>query len=236
MAERVSGFGDAHTRAESLDGSGPAVCRWSEWHEMRAVALWRMRVAVMKLTGSKAALALADGTRRPRCRWLRRRRLIIFALPVLFDADWHEPSMVVMELVLVAEAPRSLGAPSRSRAHDKLPVVTCVAGVGRADGCKAHCKQAAFECGDVHSTRHLPPIATPVATPVAAAIPTAVSTVITTFITTAFTAFTASAIAFAIAASTIAVTCFAAAVTTSSATFLAAAFLAGVERRCDRGR
>ena len=154
MAERVSGFGDAHTRAESLDRSGPAVCRWSEWHEMRAVALWRMRVAVMKLTGSKAALALADGTRRPRCRWLRRRRLIIFALPVLFDAHWHEPSMVAMELVLVAEAPCSLGAPSRSRAHDKLPVVTCVAGVGRADGCKAHCKQAAFECGDVHSTRH----------------------------------------------------------------------------------
>ena len=142
-----------------------------------------------------------------------------------------------MELVLVAEAPRSLGAPSRSRAHDELPVVTCVAGVGRADGCKALCvARAAFDWGDVHSTRHLPPIATPVATPVAAAIPTTVSTVITTIITTAFTAFTASAIAFAIAASTIAVTCFAAAVTTSTATFLAAAFLASVERRCDLGR
>ena len=107
------------------------------------------------LTGSKAALALADGTRRPRCRWLRRRRLIIFALPVLFDAHWHEPSMVAMELVLVAEAPRSLGAPSRSRAHDELPVVTCVAGVGRAGGCKAQCvAQAAYGRGDVHSTRH----------------------------------------------------------------------------------
>ena len=58
MAERVSGCGDAHTRAERLDGSGPAVCRWSEWHEMRAIALWRMRVAVMKLTGSKDGACL----------------------------------------------------------------------------------------------------------------------------------------------------------------------------------
>ena len=213
---------------------------------MRAVALWRMRVAVMKLTGSKAALALADGTRRPRCRWLRRRRLIIFALPVLFDAHWHEPSMVAMELVLVAEAPCSLGAPSRSRAHDKLPVVTCVAGVGRADGCKAHCKQAAFECGDVHSTRHLPPIATPVATPVAAAIPVAaaaaITTAVSTVITTAFTAFTASAIAFAIAASTIAAAALAAlaaaaAAATSTATATSTAAPTGDSRftRCLQG-
>ena len=216
---------------------------------MRAVALWRMRVAVMKLTGSKAALALADGTRRPRCRWLRRRRLIIFALPVLFDAHWHEPSMVAMELVLVAEAPCSLGAPSRSRAHDKLPVVTCVAGVGRADGCKAHCKQAAFECGDVHSTRHLPPIATPVATPVAAAIPVAaaaaITTAVSTVIATAFTAFTTSAIAFAIAASTIAAAALAAlaalaaaaAAATSTATATSTAAPTGDSRftRCLQG-
>ena len=214
---------------------------------MRAVALWRMRVAVMKLTGSKAALALADGTRRPRCRWLRRRRLIIFALPVLFDAHWHEPSMVAMELVLVAEAPRSLGAPSRSRAHDELPVVTCVAGVGRADGCKAHCvARAAFDCGDVHSTRHLPPIATPVATPVAAAIPVAaaaaIPTAVSTVITTAFTAFTASAIAFAIAASTIAAAALAAlaaaaAAATSTATATSTAAPTGDSRftRCLQG-
>jgi hypothetical protein len=28
------------------------------WHEMRAIALWRMRVAVMKLTGSKDGACL----------------------------------------------------------------------------------------------------------------------------------------------------------------------------------
>jgi len=32
---------------------------WSEWHKRRTGALWRMRVAVMKLTGSKAALAFS---------------------------------------------------------------------------------------------------------------------------------------------------------------------------------
>jgi hypothetical protein len=95
MAERVPGCGDAHTRAERLDGSGPAVCRWSEWHEMRVAALRKVRRTMMKLTGRNAALALrrwceAAEMQAAQTAAIDRLRRCLFRLMYIR----HEPSMV----------------------------------------------------------------------------------------------------------------------------------------------